>query len=61
MADGERDLREIKLCHWLQEVALPFHQHKELAALTVLEDKIQFVVSLESIAQLDNERMLDAF
>jgi hypothetical protein len=57
MTKRKSDLRKVKLRHGLEEVSLPLHKHKQLAALTVLENEVQFSVRLESVAQLHDEWM----
>ena len=57
MTKRKGDLCEVKLRHGLEEVPLSLHKHKQLAALTVLENKVQFSVRLESVAQLHDEWM----
>ena len=57
MAKCEGDLREVELGHWLEKVALSLHEHKQLAALAVLEDEIQFSVRLEGVSKLHDKWM----
>lgn len=57
MTKRKSDLRKVKLSHGLEEVSLPLHEHKQLAALTVLKNQVQFSVRLESVAQLHDEWM----
>ena len=61
MTNGECDLGEVKLGHWLEKVALSLHEHEQLATLTVLEDQIQLAIGLKCVAQLDNVGMADGF
>ena len=57
MAKCEGDLREVELGHGLEKVALSLHEHKQLAALAVLEDEIQFSVRLEGVSKLHDKWM----
>jgi len=57
MTKRKSDLRKVKLSHGLEKISLPLHKHKQLAALAVLKDKVQFSVRLESIPQLHDEWM----
>ena len=57
MTKRKSDLRKVKLRHGLEKVSLPLHKHKQLAALTVLKNQVQFSVRLESVAQLHDEWM----
>merc|ERR1712128_312976 len=49
MTNGECDLGEVKLGHWLEKVALSLHEHEQLAT------------GLKCVAQLDNVGMADGF
>ena len=57
MAKCEGDLREVELGHGLEKVALPLHEHEQLATLAVLKDKIQLSVRLEGVSKLDDKWM----
>ena len=58
MLESERDFRDVEARGVLQEDSLALQMHEEFSAAEVLQDEVEFTLRLESVDEVDDERVL---